>query len=101
MGLPGLSAFISEVLVLLGAWQTLSDDDGRSAPATAILTAGYMLWTYPAHLPRPAQREVHELAGHQTAARLFTLVPLAIIVVVLGFYPQADPRPAQRFARCT
>ena len=27
MGLPGLSAFISEVLVLIGAWQTLSGDD--------------------------------------------------------------------------
>ena len=45
MGLPGLSAFISEVLVLLGAWQRhpVMTVFGASA---AILTAGYMLWTF-------------------------------------------------------
>jgi len=36
MGLPGLSAFISEVLVLLGAWQTHPVMTALGA-ATAIL----------------------------------------------------------------
>src|SRR5207244_959812 len=44
MGLPGLSAFISEVLVLLGAWQKYPGLTIVAASAV-ILTAGYMLWT--------------------------------------------------------
>ena len=43
MGLPGLSAFISEVLVLLGAWQAYPALTVVAASAV-ILTAGYMLW---------------------------------------------------------
>src|SRR5579883_2766589 len=45
MGLPGMSAFISEVLVLLGAWQRhpLMTVFGAG---TAILTAGYLLWCF-------------------------------------------------------
>src|SRR6201988_4541301 len=45
MGLPGMSAFISEVLVLLGAWQTHPLMVAFGA-ATAILTAGYLLWPF-------------------------------------------------------
>src|SRR3989475_884634 len=42
MGLPGLSAFISEVLVLIGAWQPHPIMTILRA-GTAILTAGYRL----------------------------------------------------------
>jgi NADH-quinone oxidoreductase subunit M len=44
MGLPGLSAFISEVLVLLGAWQRYPGLTIVAASAI-VLTAGYLLWT--------------------------------------------------------
>ena len=44
LGLPGLSAFISEVLVLLGAWQRYPVLTVVAASAV-VLTAGYMLWT--------------------------------------------------------
>src|SRR5215468_3708497 len=44
LGLPGLSAFISEVLVLLGAWQRYPVLTIVGATAV-VLTAGYMLWT--------------------------------------------------------
>jgi len=44
MGLPGLSAFISEVLVLLGGWRNYPALTIVSASAV-VLTAGYMLWT--------------------------------------------------------
>ena len=94
LGLPGLSAFISEVLVLLGAWQPYPGAHRRSAPSAVILTAGYILWTHAAHVPRQGEREVPRASPRSTARELFTLVPLAVIVLVLGFYPQADPRPA-------
>jgi NADH-quinone oxidoreductase subunit M len=87
LGLPGLSAFISEVLVLLGAWQKypLLTAVGASA---VIFTAGYILWTMQRmFLGKVNEKYVGlpEINGRE----LFTLVPLAVIVVVLGFYPRA------------
>jgi NADH-quinone oxidoreductase subunit M len=89
MGLPGLSAFISEVLVLLGAWQRYPVLTVFGA-ATVILTAGYLLWTIQQMFlgrPRPEYATMHlsEISGRE----LLTLVPLAVVVVVLGVYPHA------------
>ena len=87
LGLPGLSAFISEVLVLLGAWQRYPILTVVGATAV-ILTAGYMLWT----LQRVWLGKVNEKYANMpeiNARELFTLVPLAAIVVVLGVFPSA------------
>jgi NADH-quinone oxidoreductase subunit M len=87
MALPGMSAFISEVLVLIGAWQRYPVLTALGA-GTAILTAGYMLWTYQrVYLGPPREK----YAGYPdlTAREAFTLVPLAIIVLILGVYPHA------------
>src|SRR5215471_12693843 len=87
LGLPGLSAFISEVLVLIGAWQTYPLMTVFGA-ATAILTAGYLLWTYQRIYLGPFNEKY---AGYQDLSlrESFTLVPLAVIVLVLGVYPHA------------
>ena len=61
MGLPGLSAFISEVLVLIGAWQ-LHPLMTMFGAATAILTAGIPALDFPAHLPGAVERKVQESA---------------------------------------
>jgi NADH-quinone oxidoreductase subunit M len=87
LGLPGLSAFISEALVLLGAWQRYPFLTVIGATAV-ILTAGYMLWT----LQRIWLGKVNEKYASLpeiNARELFTLVPLAAIVVVLGVFPAA------------
>ena len=57
LGLPGLSAFISEVLVLIGAWQRYPRDDGprrRHRDSDRRLHAV----DFPARLSRPAQRKI-------------------------------------------
>ncbi len=89
MGLPGLSAFISEVLVLLGAWQRYPILTIFGA-GTIVLTAGYLLWTIQQMFlgePREDYAQIHlsEISGRE----LLTLVPLGIIVVILGVYPHA------------
>jgi NADH-quinone oxidoreductase subunit M len=86
MGLPGLSAFISEVLVLIGAWQTHPVLTMFGA-GTAILTAGYLLWTFQRIYLGPLN-EKYKALPDLTFREAFTLVPLGIIVIVLGFYPQ-------------
>jgi NADH-quinone oxidoreductase subunit M len=87
LGLPGLSAFISEVLVLLGAWQY----DQRLAILAAsavVLTAGYMLWMLQRVWLGPVN-EKYATMPDCSPREIMTLVPLAIIVVVLGVYPHA------------
>jgi NADH-quinone oxidoreductase subunit M len=85
MGLPGLSAFISEVLVLLGAWRVYP---GLTVVAAScvVFTAGYLLWTLQRMYlgkPNPKYATLPEINGRE----LFTLVPLAAIVLWIGIYP--------------
>ncbi len=87
MGLPGLSAFISEVLVLLGAWQPHPIMVVLGA-ATAILTAGYLLWCFQRIYLGPLNEKYKGFAD-LTFREGFTLVPLAVLVLFLGWYPHA------------
>jgi NADH-quinone oxidoreductase subunit M len=87
MGLPGLSAFISEVLVLIGAWQKYPGLTVFAASAV-VLTAGYMLWTMQRmYLGTPNEKYLG--LAEINARELATLLPLGAIVIVLGVYPQA------------
>lgn len=85
MGLPGLSGFISEVLVLLGIWQKypLLAILGASG---VVLTAGYLLWTIQRVYLGPTN-EKYKLLPEINAREMFTLVPLAAIVIFVGVYP--------------
>src|SRR6185369_17375492 len=88
-GLPGLSGFVGEFLVLVGAFEY--------APAVAavatfcmILAAGYLLWMF----QRVAFGEVSEFfkgLGHHltdmTPTEILTLGPLAALTVVFGLFP--------------
>jgi NADH-quinone oxidoreductase subunit M len=85
MGLPGLSAFISEVLVLLGAWRAYPGLTVIAASAV-VLTAGYLLWTLQRMFLGPPNEKYVGLP-EINARELFTLVPLGAIVIFLGVYP--------------
>ncbi|HLB00815.1 MAG TPA: NADH-quinone oxidoreductase subunit M [Bacteroidota bacterium] len=85
LGLPGLSGFISEAFSFIGAfqafrWITIASTIG------IVLTAAYMLWTlqrvFLGTLP-DKWKSLPDINGRE----LFTLVPLAVIVIVLGVYP--------------
>jgi NADH-quinone oxidoreductase subunit M len=85
LGLPGLSSFISELLTLLGGWQTF--------PAITVLCttgivlgAAYMLWTMQRVFLGPLNPKYASISDINPR-EIFTLVPLSIIVIVLGFYP--------------
>ncbi len=87
MGLPGFSAFISEVLVLLGAWQQYPALTIVAASAV-VLTAGYLLWALQ-RMYLGAPNEKYRTLPEINARELFTLVPLGAIVLFLGIYPTA------------
>src|SRR5262249_50188794 len=82
-----LSAFISEVLVLMGSWKIYPALTVVAASAV-VLTAGYMLWALQRMYlgaPNPKYESLPEIKGRE----LFTLAPLAVIVLLLGIYPLA------------
>ncbi len=85
LGLPGLSGFLSEAFSFLGAFQT---HRVLTIVATLgiVLTAAYMLWTLQrVFLGQPNEKwaSLPDINGRE----LFTLVPLAVIVLVLGICP--------------
>jgi NADH-quinone oxidoreductase subunit M len=85
LGLPGLSGFISEALAFLGAFQSFRTITIASTLGI-VLTAAYMLWTlqrvFLGTLPEK-WKSLPDINGRE----LFTLVPLAVIVIFLGVYP--------------
>lgn len=85
LGLPGLSSFISEVLVLLGAFNVYRLIT-ILAVSGVVLTAAYCLWTVQRMFLgplNPKYAHLPEINGRE----MFTMMPLAVIVVILGVYP--------------
>jgi NADH-quinone oxidoreductase subunit M len=90
LGLPGLSGFISELFCFIGAFQA-------GTPYFMILTAlsvigvvlgaGYFLWSYQKIFLGPLNEKYKDLPD-LNVKEVFTLVPLAIIIVILGIYPR-------------
>jgi NADH-quinone oxidoreductase subunit M len=85
LGLPGLSGFISESFVFLGAFQTVRWITIASTLGI-VLTAAYMLWTlqrlFLGTLPEK-WKTLPDIDGRE----LGMLIPLAAIVIFFGVYP--------------
>ncbi len=88
-GLPGLSGFVGEFLVLLG---TFVENPWAAAVATfvMILAAAYLLWMYQrVALGEPSAFLLglkHHLTD-MTPTEILTLAPLGAMVVVFGLFP--------------
>jgi NADH-quinone oxidoreductase subunit M len=85
LGLPGLSSFISEALVLVGSFQQYKIIT-ITATTGIILTAAYFLWTMQRVFLGPPNEKYAKLP-EISLREAFTLTPLALIVILLGFYP--------------
>ena len=91
LGLPGFSGFISEALTLIGGFGAEhSSSTFRWLTGLAVmgivLNAAYFLWAYQKIFLGKLNEKwagLSEINGRE----LFTIVPLAIITIILGFYP--------------
>ena len=88
-GLPGLSGFVGEFLVLVGAFE-YAPVVAAIATFCMILAAAYLLWMF----QRVAFGELSAFfkgLGHHltdmTPTEILTLAPLATLVVVFGLFP--------------
>ena len=87
LGLPGLSGFISEAMVFMGAFstprlQTLT----VCASLGIVLGAAYLLWMFMRVFLGPLNEEYKDLADMNFREKL-TLAPLCVLVIVLGVFP--------------
>jgi NADH-quinone oxidoreductase subunit M len=85
LGLPGLSGFISEALVFLGAFQTYRTITIISALGI-VIGAAYVLWMLQRVFLGPANPKYEGLPDI-SPRELATLVPIGLIVLALGIYP--------------
>ncbi len=86
LGLPGLSGFVSELLVFLGAYRAY-DWPTVLAVLGIVLAAGYILWM----MERTFFGAPRERFGDLTDASLVEAAPLALMVICIigvGVYPQ-------------
>jgi NADH-quinone oxidoreductase subunit M len=85
LGLPGLSGFISEALVFIGAFPVFKMITIISVSGV-VLTAAYMLWLTQRVFLGQLNPKYATMAD-VTPREVFTLVPLALIVIWVGVYP--------------
>lgn len=86
LSLPGLAPFVSEMLVLAGAF-VFSPWAGAFAVLGIVLAAIYILWMYQRTMTGP----LHEGAVGMRDLRVREVVavaPLLLLIVVLGFFPK-------------
>ena len=89
VGLPGLSGFVGEFLVFLGAW-SYNPWVAAIACFVMILAAGYLLWMFQRLFSGEVTEFLKGLGHHLTDIRpieVLTLVPLGTLVVVFGLFP--------------
>ncbi|TDI52271.1 MAG: NADH-quinone oxidoreductase subunit M [Acidobacteria bacterium] len=86
-GLPGLSGFVGEFTVLIGAYITL--------PVLAIIAAGgviiaaiYLLWAYERVFTGAVINEKLEGLKDLGFREIATLAPLIVLIVGIGVYPK-------------
>ena len=89
LGLPGLCGFIGEVLVVLSAWN-FSIILAVVSAFVVILTAAYILWAIQRVYLGAEYKGPHAEALTPITPREWSIaVPLCILAIVLGVYPQA------------
>lgn len=89
VGLPGLSGFVGEFLVFIGAF-AFNPWTAVSVIFVTVLAAGYLLWLQQRLLFGPLSDFLRGLGDHLVDVRpteVLTLAPLGALVVVLGVNP--------------
>ena len=86
MGLPGLAVFISEFMSIMGVYATFPVQ-GVLAALGIILSAMYLLYMLARVIFGPIERPAYEEIGDAGPAEMASVVPLAVLLVVLGIFP--------------
>ncbi len=86
IGLPGLSGFVSEYLILIGAFAT-HVWWGVLGTLGVVLAALYLLWAYQRVFHGRAEGDDAAMTDASTGER-WVLAPIVVLIVVLGVFPR-------------
>ena len=86
MGLPGLAVFVSEFMSIMGGYTTFPVQ-GVLASLGIILSAMYLLYMLARVIFGPIERPAYEELGDADPVEMASVVPLAVLLVVLGVFP--------------
>jgi NADH-quinone oxidoreductase subunit M len=86
IGLPGLSGFVSEYLILIGTFTTHAWW-AAAASLGVLASAVYLLWAYQRVFHGRAVGANAEISDASIAER-WVLVPVVVLIVVLGVFPK-------------
>jgi NADH-quinone oxidoreductase subunit M len=93
LGLPGLSGFMAELLVLLGSFEMAHTRWMACVAVLGILiAAAYILWTIQRMFLGPPNEQYADLPD-ATPVEIWSLAPLMVVVLLIGVYPQPLLRP--------
>ncbi len=88
-GLPGLNGFVGEFTILLGAWQGYGTGWFAGLAALGvILAAVYLLWLFQKMFQGEVTNPKNKALPDLTRRELLLLVPLLVLIVWIGVYPQ-------------
>jgi len=87
IGLPGLNGFVSEFLVLLGAFLRHAAW-GALGAVGIVLGAIYMLWMYQRVMHGPITHDENKALADMSGREWATLLPLVILMFAVGLYPR-------------
>lgn len=86
LGLPGLAGFVGEFMVLRGSYTSLTALT-FVAVVGVILTAAYFLWRIIQKVLLGTADEKWDKLSDLKGYEVLTLVPLAVLMIVIGIYP--------------
>jgi len=95
IGLPGLNGFVGEFLILLGTFKK-NVPLAVLASSGVILAAVYMLWMFKRSMFGPLDKDENRSLKDLTFREVATLVPLVVLIVWIGVYPQTFLRKMDR-----
>jgi NADH-quinone oxidoreductase subunit M len=86
LGLPGLSGFAGEFLILIGAWQTQPVITALTLVAI-VLAAAYALRLFQSAMHGAARAPAGASVGELRSREIAIVVPLLAAIVILGAWP--------------
>ncbi len=86
MGLPGLAVFVSEFMSIMGGYETFPVQ-AVLASVGIILSAMYLLYMLARVIFGPIERPAYELIEDAGPSEMASVVPLAVLLLVLGVFP--------------
>jgi NADH-quinone oxidoreductase subunit M len=88
LGLPGLSGFAGEFLILIGTWQTQPVITALSLIAIVIASA-YVLRLFQGAMHGPERAPAGATLGELRPREILVVAPLLAAIVLLGVWPAA------------